>query len=178
MLKDRRILVGVTGAGILEQPVAAGVFAVNGPPHPFGEVAIVIAEVRQRGGHMRQTFEVLGSRLELHIDEDHDERLRRVSQRDPVAQRQKVFRLTRAGSADHHGVEPVAAKILGAQDDVLQFTAGPDADGHHRPTGIAPPAAVRPQPVDIQSTRIGDVEGSQQFAALGLGVGGFPGRGG
>ncbi len=50
------VLVGVTGAGILEKPVAPGDFAVDGFAHPFGEMPVILAEVGQRARNMRQTL--------------------------------------------------------------------------------------------------------------------------
>ena len=126
---------------------------------------------------MWETLEILGRRLELHVDEDHDERLGGVGQRDPVAQREEVFRLAGTGSTDHHGVEPVAAEILGAQDDVLKFPSGFDPHRDHRPARVAPATAVRPQPVDVEATGILDAQSAEQLHTLTTGSGQVARRG-
>ena len=170
------VLVGVPGAGVLEKGVAAGHFAVDGLAHPFGEMTVVLAEVGQRTRDVRQPFEVLGRRFELHIDEDDDERLGGVRQRDAVAQRQEVLGLARTRRSDHHGVKAVSAEVLRAQYHILQFAARFDAHRHHRPPGVTTAPAVRPQPVHVQSPGIGDSQRPQQLSALAVGRGKLAGR--
>ena len=80
------ILVGIARAGIFEKPITPGDLAVDRLAHPFRQVPVVLAQVRQRTGDMRKALQILCCRLELHVDEDHDERFRRVRQSYPTAQ--------------------------------------------------------------------------------------------
>ncbi|COV39346.1 Uncharacterised protein [Mycobacterium tuberculosis] len=68
-------------------------------------------------------------------------------------------------------MKPEAAKVLGAQDDVLQLAVRFGAHRNLTPPIVAATAPLGPQPIDIQFPGVANAERTQQLGRAAGGIG-------